>query len=237
MNLAVDIGNTSVKLGLFEGEELKEVVTGAESLPVLLSRHLISHAIVSRTGEENDMGKALRAKKIHTLFLSSALKLPVEILYQSPETLGSDRIAGSVAARHLFPEHPVLKIDFGTCITYDLVNEQGQFIGGAISPGMTMRFQAMHHFTAKLPLIQPEKPTEIELTGTDTATAIRSGVVHGIRTETEGIINEYRSRYMNLKVVSTGGDAPFFDALLKSEIFTRPYLVLEGLNRILNYNL
>lgn len=237
MNLAIDIGNTSVKLGLFDGEELKEVVTGAESLATLLTKFRISHAIVSQTGEENGLTELLSSRKIHTLLLSSSLALPIKILYRTPDTLGSDRIAGSVAAQSIFPGHPVLKIDFGTCITYDFVNEQAEYIGGAISPGLTMRFKALHHFTAKLPLVQSEKPTEIELTGMDTTASIRSGVVHGIRQEAEGIINEYRTRYMNLKVVSTGGDAPFFDALLKSEIFTRPYLVLEGLNRILNYHL
>ncbi|MBL0309507.1 MAG: type III pantothenate kinase [Bacteroidetes bacterium] len=237
MNLTIDIGNTSIKLGVFDGTEPTEVLIGAASLEPLLSKYSIAHAIISRTGAENEIEKRLGEKKIPFIVLSSQLKLPIEILYQSPETLGSDRIAGSVAATYLFPEYPILKIDFGTCITYDFVNEQRQYIGGAISPGMMMRFKALNQFTAKLPLVPLEKTSEIDLIGTDTSASIRSGVVHGIRQEVEGIIREYQERYKKLKVVSTGGDAPWFDALLKSEIFARPHLVLEGLNRILNYHL
>ena len=131
----------------------------------------------------------------------------------------------------------VLKIDFGTCITYDFVNSEKQYLGGAISPGMMMRFKAMHNYTAKLPLIDPVQFTSFELIGEDTATSILSGGINGIKEEVSGIINEYETRFGNLKVVVTGGEASMFATLLKCEIFARPYLVLQGLNRILNYNL
>lgn len=235
MNLSIDIGNTQIKFGLFVKDELKEVFTG--NIEELLAQYKIKNAIISKTGSNDEIEYRLKVKKVNTLVLSPNLKLPVEILYKTPETLGTDRIAGSVAAKYLFPGDNVLKIDFGTCITYDLINRQNQYPGGAISPGMMMRFRALHNYTAKLPLVDPMQFTAFELTGSDTTTSILSGVINGIKEEATGIIKEYEARLGSLKVVATGGDAGLFVTLLKSEIFARPYLVLEGLNRILNYNL
>jgi len=237
MNLAVDIGNTQIKFGLFEKDEAVEFSSGEAALKELLSSHKIENAILSKTGLNDSVERQLNEKNIRTLFLSTELKLPVKILYKTPETLGADRIAGSTAACFLYPEKNVLKIDFGTCITYDFVNEKAEYLGGAIAPGMMMRFKSLHNYTAKLPLVDPMQYTSFELTGTDTSTSILSGVVNGIKEEVAGIIKEYDSRFGNLTIVATGGDALLFVTLLKCEIFARPNLVLEGLNRILNYNL
>lgn len=237
MNLAIDIGNTQTKIGLFNKGELKDVYTHAEELSAILANNKIKHAIISKTGADDFIEAALKENKVKTLLLSAGLKLPLEIFYKTPETLGADRIAGSLAAKEYFTEYNVLKIDFGTCITYDFINREKQYLGGSISPGMMMRFKALHNYTAKLPLIDPFQFKSYDLTGNDTSTSILSGVVNGIKEEVEGIIKTYESRFGNLKVVATGGDAGFFVTLLKSEIFARPYLVLEGLNIILNYNL
>ncbi len=237
MNLAIDIGNTQIKLGLFNKNELVEVFSPKDGIEQILSNKKIKHAIISKTGANDEIEYWLREKKIKALVLSSELKLPLEILYKTPLTLGADRIAGSVAASALFEEKNVLKVDFGTCITYDFVNNKHQFLGGAISPGMIMRFKALHNYTAKLPLVDPMQYLNYDLTGSDTATSILSGVVNGIKEEVQGIIKDYDQRFGNLQVVATGGDAGFFVTLLKNEIFARPYLVLEGLNRILNYNI
>jgi len=237
MNLSVDIGNTHVKLGLFAKDDLKQVFLRVDQVDEILAGYKIKNAIISKTGINDEIAWKLKEKKINTLVLSQELKLPIEIAYKTPETLGADRIAGSVAAQALFPEVNILKIDFGTCITYDFIDQKGEYRGGAISPGMMMRFKALHNYTAKLPLVDPMQFKSFDLTGTDTATSILSGVVNGIRQEIEGAIGEYGQRFGNLKVVGTGGDAGLFVTLLKSEIFARPYLVLEGLNRILNYNL
>lgn len=237
MNLTIDIGNTQVKFGLFEQDELKEVSFQKDELDKVLSGNTITNAIVSKSGSNDTIEQKLKEKGIHPLILSHELKLPIQIHYKTPETLGADRIAGSVGANFLFPDKNVLKIDFGTCITYDFVNSNNQYLGGAISPGMMMRFKAMHNYTAKLPLVDPMQFTSFELTGNDTATSILSGGVNGIKEEVLGIIKEYETRFGNLKVVTTGGDAGMFVTLLKCEIFARPYLVLEGMNRILNYNL
>ena len=217
--------------------ELKEMLSQHEGIDFVLANHKIKNAIISKTGQNDEVEYRLKEKKINTLVLSHELKLPIEILYKTPQTLGADRIAGSVAASALFEGKNVLKVDFGTCITYDFVNNKQQYLGGAISPGLIMRFKALHNYTAKLPLVDPMQFLHYDLTGTDTTTSILSGVVNGIKEEVTGIIKEYEQRFGNLQVVATGGDAGFFVTLLKSEIFARPYLVLEGLNHILNYNI
>lgn len=237
MNLAVDIGNTNIKAAVFNSSGLVEVCVQHGELSMLLNKYPIEHAIISKTGENTEIQQQLKNMGVQVVLLSQALRLPIEILYKTPHTLGADRIAGSVAANAEFSNQAVLKIDFGTCITYDVVNAENQYLGGAISPGMMMRFKAMHNYTAKLPLVDPMQFTQYELTGSDTASAIASGVVNGIKNEVEGIINSYNQRFGSLKVVATGGDSGLFVTLIKSEIFARPYLVLQGLNHILNYNL
>ena len=237
MNLAIDIGNTHTKFGLFTQNQLNDVHTGEEALAAVLQTHSISHAILSKTGKSDVAEQLLQQYNVPTLILSPQLKLPLTLQYKTPQTLGADRVAGSVAAQALCPGKNVLKIDFGTCITYDLVTDKAEYMGGAISPGMMMRFKALNNYTAKLPLIDPKQFENYPLTGTDAATSILSGVVNGIKHEVEGIIKEYDERLGYLQVVATGGDSALFVTLLKCEIFARPYLVLEGLNRILNYNL
>jgi type III pantothenate kinase len=236
MNLAIDIGNTSVKAALFEKNVLKEAHVHRFELDELLQKYRIAWAIISKSGEDTEIEEQLRQKAIPYIVLSRNLNLPIGITYATPDTLGADRIAGSVAANAQFRHTPVLKIDFGTCITYDLINAQNELEGGAISPGMMMRFKALHNYTARLPLIDPMQFTQYPLTGTDTAHSILSGVMNGIKNEVEGIIKEYEARLGKLNVVATGGDSGLFVTLLKSEIFARPYLVLEGLNIILNNN-
>ena len=236
MNLAIDIGNTQTKFGLFKTNELVEVFSG-EALDMILSNYSIRNAIISKTGNDEEVQEKLREKNILCFHLSADLKLPIKVLYKTPQTLGADRIAGAAASHFLYPKKNVLKIDFGTCITYDFITAKGEYIGGAISPGMMMRFKSLNNYTAKLPLIDPMQFTSYELTGTDTPTSILSGVINGIKEEVTGIIKEYDSRFGNLTVVATGGDCGLFATLLKCEIFARPYLVLEGLNRILTHNL
>lgn len=237
MNLVVDVGNTNIKLGVFAKNELKEVSFNGNDLQVLLGKYKIKHALLAKTGKNDEIQHILEEHKIAVMPLSHQLKFPLQILYKTPETLGADRIAGSVAAHALFTGHNVLKIDFGTCITYDFIDNGGQYLGGGIAPGMMMRFKAMHNYTAKLPLIDPMQHTNFELIGDNTENALLSGVMNGIKNEVAGIINEYDERFGSLKVVATGGDSGLFVTLLKNEIFARPYLVLEGLNTILNYNI
>lgn len=160
--------------------------------------------------------------------------LPIENLYETPETLGKDRIAAAVGANELFPGQNILIIDAGTAITYDVVSEKNEFLGGNISPGLQMRFKALNHFTGKLPLINYSD--EFQLIGRNTEEAIRAGVQNGILYEIERTIETFNRNYENLQIVMTGGDSIFFDKKLNYSIFVHFNLTLIGLNRILEHN-
>jgi type III pantothenate kinase len=160
--------------------------------------------------------------------------------YASPETLGNDRLANAVAASALYPSRNVLILDAGTCIKYDFISAEKIYTGGAISPGLSMRFMAMHNYTARLPLLNPamdELIQKAQLTGSDTYHAMLSGVVNGAVFEAEGFIAAYAENYPDMLVLVTGGDRLFFEKHLKSEIFAHSNLVLPGLHVILDHNL
>ena len=160
--------------------------------------------------------------------------LPIGNLYETPETLGKDRIAAAVGANELFPDQNLLIIDAGTAITYDLVSEKNQFIGGNISPGLEMRFKALNHFTGKLPLVNYSD--DFEPVGRNTIDAIRAGVQNGILFEIAQTIDLFNRNYQNLHIIMTGGDSYFFDKKLNYSIFVNFNLTLIGLNRILEHN-
>ena len=160
--------------------------------------------------------------------------LPIKNLYKTPSTLGKDRIAVAVAANYLKPNTNVLVIDAGTTITYEFIDTKGQYLGGNISPGMKMRFNSLHTFTKKLPLI--EHTENSDLLGNDTKSAISSGIINGIIFEMDGYINTLKEKYADIVIFLTGGDTFFFESTLKNRIFAHKNLLLIGLNRILNYN-
>jgi type III pantothenate kinase len=160
--------------------------------------------------------------------------LPVKNLYKTPGTLGKDRIAAAVGAFDLYPETSLLIIDAGTAITYDIVNASGEFLGGNISPGIEMRFQALHTFTGKLPLVK-RQPFD-RLFGTTTEEAIVAGVQNGVIFEVDKAIDTFKDFYKNLKVIITGGNAEFFERKLKNSFFVNFNLIALGLNRILEHN-
>ena len=166
--------------------------------------------------------------------LDHLTELPIENLYETPETLGKDRIAAAVGANELFPDQNLLIIDAGTAITYDLVSEKNQFIGGNISPGLEMRFKALNHFTGKLPLVNYSD--DFETVGRNTIDAIRAGVQNGILFEIAQTIDLFNRNYQNLHIIMTGGDSYFFDKKLNYSIFVNFNLTLIGLNRILEHN-
>lgn len=170
----------------------------------------------------------------HFIFLDKTVFIPVKIQYQTPDTLGADRLAAVVGAHYLHPGKNILIIDAGTAITYELIEAPGIYIGGNISPGMTTRFKALNHFTKKLPLLQEEE--DIPGIGYSTKTAIQAGVVNGIVYEMDGYINDLRRKYTELLVFLTGGHSFYFARRLKNSIFADINLVLTGLNRILEYN-
>jgi type III pantothenate kinase len=160
--------------------------------------------------------------------------LPVRHKYKTFDTLGPDRIACVVAANKLYPGKDVLLVETGSCITFDFIDADGCYHGGGISPGLNMRFRALHTFTDKLPLIEPESAPA--LIGDSTKTSILSGVINGIKAEVEGIISRYESNYENLTIILSGGNLDYFDKNLKNNIFAVPNIVLTGLNIILEFN-
>jgi type III pantothenate kinase len=174
-------------------------------------------------------------EQIDLLLLDQNTKVPFKNLYSTPETLGVDRIALAAGAATKYPGEPVLVIDAGTCITYDYINANQQYEGGSISPGFAMRYQAVHQFTANLPLLSPEN--EIPTHGKSTANALHKGILSGVTYEIDGVIGEYKSKNENLTVVLTGGDAKFLANNIKSSIFATPNFLLDGLNSILIHNL
>lgn len=167
-------------------------------------------------------------------FLTSATELPIRNLYLTPKTLGTDRLANAVAGNFLFPRKNVLVIDVGTCIKYDFVNARAEYLGGSISPGLSMRFRAMHEFTGKLPMVSEERPKV--LTGRSTSEAMQTGVFAGVEEEIRGVISRYKKKYVQLAVVITGGDSRRFVRELNLSIFAAPDLVNLGLNEITRFN-
>jgi type III pantothenate kinase len=236
MNLVVDYGNTSAKVGIFNQQQLVEKLTflSPESLQEYIEQKDFENFIVSSVKVDATLIKNWASKAKQSYILSHSLPLPITILYSTPHTLGVDRIAGACAAIRLFPNLTTLVIDAGTCITYDLTNHNRQYFGGGISPGLMMRFEALHTFTAKLPLVKPLEYAD--LVGNSTESSIQSGVVNGTISEIDGIIDLYKEKYPDIRVILCGGDAPFFENKLKASIFASPDLVLFGLNSVLIHN-
>jgi type III pantothenate kinase len=235
MNLVVDAGNTRIKAAVFENGLLvnKYSLDLLEDLKKEIEGYQIESALISSVKQsEEDFSFISTGKK--KLFLTTSLPLPITNDYETPETLGLDRLAAACGAFALFPTNDCLVIDAGTCINYEFITARGVYQGGAISPGIEMRYKAMHTFTARLPLIKPRM--NVELVGRNTEECIQSGVLNGVIYEVDGIINHYREKYPSIRVLICGGDAPFFENRLKPTIFAAPDLVLMGLNRILRYN-
>ena len=239
MNLVIDIGNTAAKIAVFDGEELIEISYepqhSLDSLKEISQRFPLRQGIIASVISLTDvMLQQLNGLNIRLIHLTAKTPIPINNLYKTPQTLGVDRLAAVIAAHTSSPQQDALVIDAGTCITYDYINKNGDYLGGNISPGVNMRLKALHAFTDKLPLISPEG--EILEWGNTTETAIRAGVIHGIQQEMEGYIRLAEKRSTNLSVFLTGGDSVYFDTIKKNTIFADKYLVLKGLNRILSYN-
>lgn len=238
MNLAIDIGNTRVKVAVFDDDKL--VHTQAyekfeeKDLKFLFKRFPITATVLSAVSNYEDGITAFLANSSKLLVLDTKTPLPVKNLYKTPLTLGKDRIAAVAGAVALFPNENALALDVGTAITHEFITAAGEYLGGGISPGVRLRLKALNAYTSHLPLIEPE-PVDF-LTGKSTKESILSGVMNGVRFELEGIIREYAEKYGTVRVLLTGGDAPAFETTLKSKIFAVPNLVLTGLNKILQHN-
>jgi type III pantothenate kinase len=235
IHLVIDIGNSRIKSAYFEKKWLVSE-SAFESLEEAIDYWKLqkfSGCIVSSVRfTENELKSRL---PFQFVFLTHQISLPLKNGYASPATLGLDRLAAAVGAWELAGQKSVLAIDLGTCITYELVDDKGTYLGGAISPGMVMRAKAMAQFTALLPEISVKDKPE-SLWGDSTVSCMNLGIWEGVRFEMEGFISTYRQKFSKLSIYICGGDSQSFESLVKDHIFVVPNLVLHGLNCILNHN-
>ena len=239
MNLVVDIGNTLLKLAVFDGGRLvAQQCVGElreETFAGLLGGARAARAVVASTrGEAPAIVEAVRRHTDYLLEFTPATPVPIGNAYLTPATLGRDRLAAAVGAATLYPRRNALIVDFGTAVTLDFVSADGVFRGGCISPGMAMRFRALHEYTAALPLC--DATDSAELLGRTTDEAVRLGVMNSLAFEIEGYIARMQGEIEDLCVIFTGGDTNFFAKRIKNTIFANCNLIFWGLNRILEYN-
>jgi len=237
LKLIIDIGNTLVKLALFN-EDKMVATTNVSSLSIdniekFHKNELITRSIVS-TVKNLDDNTIKIINKYRSLVLTSSLQLPIDIKYTTPETLGNDRIAAVIAASVLYPDKDVAVIDCGTCLTMDIIYANKEYVGGRISPGLLMRYQSLFNFTEKLPDLSPCYTDDV--IGNNTDLSIHTGVQRGMISEIDNFIDSFIEEKPNSFVILTGGDVNFFEKALKNTIFADPYLVMKGLNEILDYN-
>jgi type III pantothenate kinase len=242
-NLAIDIGNTNSKVAVFDDGAVlfHEVVSHIEEerLSHLISNYRIENAILSNVNHSQDALVSFLQANTRYIPFSVEKNTGIQNNYKSPATLGLDRWAKLLAVHRLFAAQACLIIDMGTCITYDYLSAAGSYDGGSISLGIQMRFNALAHYTGKLPLIEWNRDEAIPA-GTDTQTAIQSGVLQGVKSELEGFINQRYKDDSTLKIMVTGGDSKFLLEQFKNSIFAAqithdPYLVLKGLNEVIAF--
>ena len=237
--VVVDIGNTAIKVGLFYKAELieKHTVVSLEEAKDVLKKKRFAHLVISSVGR---ISTASASEWLHdiarsTLLISPQTPLPFTSVYETKETLGSDRIAAVAGAYSIFPNKNCLVIDIGTALKLDFIDKQGIYQGGSISPGLKLRLSSLHQFTAHLPLLKPSVVNYF--IGTSTSSCMLSGVMNGAIAEINGLIERYKELFGSLQIIITGGDAHFFESKLKHAIFAEPDLVLKGLHYILQHTI
>ena len=240
MNLIIDIGNTSTKLAVFQRDKvlIAKTVEGF-SLVIEVENLLkqfteIKRGFVSSVGFLSEDELKTLEKRLPMTVLNSTLKLHFKVHYKTPNSLGADRLALMAAAATQYSGKNVLVIDAGSCITYDFIDSKKNYLGGAIAPGIQMRYKSLGDFTSSLPTLQKIVPKNS--IGNSTHDSIHSGVINGVLYEIEGTVNEYQNKYPDLTVILTGGDADFLCKQLKISIFANSDFLLEGLNFLLEYN-
>jgi len=240
MNLIIDIGNTLTKVHVFDNnQEVAQHSTDFNHVTDVVQNvskaYSIKACIVSSVKNNNEeILSALEKIGAHIIEFNHQTPLPIKNLYKTPETLGYDRLAAAVGGQVSFPGNPLLIFDLGTAMTLEFIDEKASYHGGNITPGMQMRFRALHEFTDRLPLLKAGEFDEHP--GKTTHEAILKGVIQGMVHEINGYVLSYKKVHPGLKIILTGGDAAYFESILKNTIFVIPNLVAIGLNRILTYN-
>jgi type III pantothenate kinase len=241
MILAIDVGNTRIKTAVFEGST---VIEGFVFLKTELSKNIqnilkkyeeVTHLVVSSVSDIEKRSFSEFESLINIHFVSHRDIFPFVNRYKTPQTLGVDRMVLAAGAVLQFPNQNRLVVDAGTCVTYDFIDESNNYLGGAISPGLQLRYTALHNFTAKLPLLELESPEHF--VGGSTSESIHSGVVNGLVYEMDGFIDEYKALHPNFIIILTGGDTVFLAKRLKNTIFANSNFLLESLNQIFQYKI
>ena len=240
MVLVIDFGNTQVKTAVFEHNTLldNQNISYEEwqnSFEIIIKKFFeIKNIVVASVKNDvfYDFSKISRSK--NCTFISHKSKFPFTNLYTTPTTLGIDRMVLAAGAVFKFPKQNRLVIDAGTCITYDFIDCEDNYLGGAISPGIRLRYESLHHYTSKLPLLSIEMPEKV--IGNATNQAIHSGVVNGVLFEIQGFIDSYFNENDNFIIILTGGDSIFLAKRLKYTIFANSNFLLESLNQTFQYN-
>lgn len=240
MNLIIDLGNTRVKCAVIDESGVITMLIRKPKrycfkvINEIIASQNIKSAILSNTSIPDEGTLKLLSSLTQFIHLDEYTSLPIVNEYETPKTLGKDRIAAAVASYFRFRNENVIFIDMGTCITINFISAKGVFMGGNIHPGISMRLKAMHKFTAKLPMAEINVPEEF--LGRSTVKALQNGAVKGAFLEIDAFIQLTQTKFGPIKVLLTGGDAYLFENWTKNEIFVAPNLVLEGLNEILKYN-
>jgi type III pantothenate kinase len=240
MLLAIDVGNTQIKTAVFElntiiQKDFLQLDNWKKELLNLLTKFdKVQVIIIASVGKIQKEDLIDVAKNIKLVFITKEFHFPFNNLYKTPLTLGIDRMVLTAGATLYFPKKNCLIIDVGTCITYDFIDENSNYLGGAISPGIRLRYESLHNYTTKLPLLAKSQPENF--IGNSTKNSIHSGVVNGVVHEIEGFINTYSNNYKNFIIILTGGDTEFLAKRFKNTIFANSNFLLESLNQIYLYN-
>ena len=239
MKLIVDIGNTNVKLALFDQDfliEKKSIDRGdfINQTETFLNEFNIENVIISSVGKLTVQQLNFLEEEFKVFHINHNTKVPFKNLYKTPKTIGVDRLGLVAGAIKLYSKKNVLIIDAGTCVTYDFVTSDAHYLGGAISPGLYLRYKSLNDYTANLPRLDIKKPENFY--GQSTEASIHTGVVLGLANEIDGTIDTYKKHYSDLTVILTGGDANFLSDQLKNSIFAHSDLLVEGLNFIFEFN-
>ena len=239
MYLIIDIGNTFIKLAIFQdgkivyNKRVKKVLV--RDIKAINKKYPFSASIVSSVRVKSAYFIEYLKKNHNLLELTHKTKVPIKNRYKTPRTLGLDRLAAVVGAANMYPKKNCLVIDIGTCMTYDFIDDKRNYFGGNIAPGVELRLMSMHHFTSALPLLK--RKWHAEMLGDTTKSAMQNGAVWGVKLEIEAFIKTLTSKKGKMAVLLTGGDASYFGEIIDSEIFVAPNLLLKGLHDILEYNL
>lgn len=240
-SLIIDIGNSRTKLAIFNNDDLVKTiiidqVNEATIDNILAHTPSITQCIISNVGEQSNLTYKIVKQKIEqTLNFDSELKIPIENLYETPETLGKDRLAAAIGANYIFPNQDIIIIDAGTAITYEFVNAKNQYLGGYITPGIQTRLNSLNYYTSQLPLLTPEIIDN--KIGKTTRAAMLGGLQKSVTGEFKEVLSMFNLEADKIKLILTGGNTDYFDKLLKNYKFVPLEITLIGLNRLLNYNL